>query len=186
MSKVNFSLDIETLGRSPGSVIFAIGCVPFNKYGPSDTNFYQEINIEDSRRLGFRTCPKTLTWWGEQAPEARKNLESAANTAYGVLETLCSFSTWVRSIAGEDKKNVVMWGNGSDFDNAFLVNYYARFNMDPPWFKGARCLRTIKEMYPGFEPKRTSILHNALDDAEHQARWIINILSLHAPRMLGD
>lgn len=182
MPKTNFSLDLETLGTTPGSVIFAIGCVAFDSSGAVG-QFYSVVNINDSVKHGFTVGWSTLGWWREQSPEARKHLDEAYITENGALDTLTLFSEWVTSIAG-DVKNVVMWGNGSEFDNAFLAAYYGRFCMDPPWYKGSRCLRTIKEMYPGFEPAAVGTVHNALDDAEHQGRWIARILNAHAPHML--
>ena len=69
-----------------------------------------------------------------------------------------------------------VWGNGSDFDNTIMGDFYRSYSIAPPWkFWKNRCHRTMKaiaqstfEGYAGV--RRLGTHHNALDDAMHQAR----------------
>ena len=183
MRKKNFSLDLETLGTKPGSVIFSVGCVAFDETGVT-SEYYSLIGIHNSRNAGFRVNPQTEAWWDSQPEEAQKELNLAWGSARTVDDVLDTFGEWVIETAG-DRDNVVMWGNGADFDNVLLASYYQMFGMDPPWlYTNGRCLRTLKNVFPGFEPPMIGTLHNALDDAKHQALWITNILKMYQPKLL--
>jgi hypothetical protein len=183
MSKVNMSLDLETLGTTPRSVIFSIGCVAFDATGIL-SEYYSLISIRNSQSFRFRINPQTEAWWDDQPEEAKVELNRAWETPHTVYDVLDTFGEWVVETAG-DRDNVVMWGNGADFDNVLLTAYYNVFGMDPPWkYTNNRCLRTLKNVFPGFEPPRVGTLHNALDDAKHQAAWITNILKMYQPKLL--
>lgn len=183
MTKKNFSLDLETLGTKPGSVIFSVGCVAFDETGVT-SEYYSLISIPDSRRLRFKINLQTEAWWESQDLEVRRELDRAWTDNTSVRDVLDTFGEWVIETAG-DVDNVVMWGNGADFDNVLLAAYYNVFGMDPPWrYTNSRCLRTLKNVFPGFEPPMIGTLHNALDDAKHQALWITNILKMYQPKLL--
>ena len=183
MTKTNFSLDLKTLCVTPGSVIFSIGCVAFDTTGIL-SEYYSLISIPDSRNSRFRINPQTEAWWDDQPEAAKVELNRAWETPRTVYDVLDTFGEWVVETAG-DRDNAVMWGNGADFDNVLLAAYYNGFGMDPPWdCKNGRCLRTLKNVFPGFEPPKAGTLHNAWDDAKHQAVWISNILKMYQPKLL--
>jgi exodeoxyribonuclease VIII len=50
--------------------------------------------------------------------------------------------------------------------------------MPVPWqFWNSRCYRTVKSLYPDNKLKRSGTYHNAVDDAESQARHLIELLA---------
>ena len=72
------SIDIETLGTAPGSVILTIGAVAFNRHGliPERNGilgtFYQRIDLDYSLRAGLTVDASTLRWWFSQ-PQATQD-----------------------------------------------------------------------------------------------------------------
>lgn len=158
----NVSLDIETLGRKPGCVILSIGAVVFDPdTGAEGRWFYSTIDAVDSQNEGFTLDASTVCWWLAQGDAARKGVSDAKAPVRTVLE---NFAAWLPSGA-------VVWGNGSDFDNAIVSAAYDKLGMEIPWsFRGNRCLRTLRGMFPNVSVPAVGTHHNALDDAIYQAR----------------
>lgn len=168
MSNTHIMLDIETLGTSPRSVIFAIGAVKI-KSNKIAGQFYAQPSIESGLDLGFNIQPDTLKWWMNQSEEARKQIQESSSN----LETaLNEFSHWAGA-----PNNLFMWGNGSDFDNAHLAEAYKACKLKLPWnFWNSRCFRTIKGLFPDTEsPMVVGTKHHALNDALCQSHHLIQI-----------
>lgn len=167
LTQAHISLDLETMGTSPGCAIVAIGAVRFDPYadGIADV-FYRTIDLQSCLEAGLTIDPGTLQWWMGQEDAAR----SALFKDTGMLRTaLSDFANWVSQHPGPSQ----VWGNGADFDNAILAQAYKVTGLRAPWaFWNSRCLRTIKYLAEGhpLELPRAGTHHNALDDAVYQAR----------------
>lgn len=168
-------IDLETLGRRAGCAILSIGAVAFDpktkELGPE---FYVVVNRLSCFDNGLHEDPETVAWWKNQNEEAKKILtetdggELLANALGKLTEYLSQFGI----------KQVKVWGNGSDFDNAILTNCYAAIGQNQPWsFWNNRCYRTLKCLKPEIKMLRRGTYHNALDDAKSQA--------IHALQLMG-
>lgn len=158
-------LDLETLGTRPGSVILSIGAVRFDERAVLGT-FYERVDARDAQNRGLSIDADTVLWWMAQSPEARAEIAQPGWTLPAVLE---GFTAW----AGEVDE---LWGNGASFDPVLLAAAYHVCGAVPPWqFWRERCFRTLKETFPDFKPVRAGTHHNALDDAMHQATWLLAI-----------
>ncbi len=162
----NVMLDIETMGKTSQAAIIAIGAV---KFGHTVTGrFYKIVNLQSSLDAGLEVDGDTILWWLKQDKEAQQEFLS---TAASIVDVLSAFTFWVG-------KNPVVWGNGATFDNVILTNAYKKCGMKRPWdYRSDRCYRTVRSMYPGVESVRDGIYHKAVDDAENQARTLINIFT---------
>lgn len=183
----NVMVDLETYGTKPGCPILSIGAVYFDpRTGKLGKEMYEIVNLESCLKLGLVIDPETVKWWDEQSEEARLVLELAKvnkgsyspkkqggtgrgitappNVGIGrVLDILTEF------LEPAGKKNVKVWGNGSDFDNVILAHCYQATKRDLPWeFWNNRCFRTLKAL-SALKMERTGTHHNALDDAKTQA-----------------
>lgn len=164
-------VDLETLGTRAGDVILSIGAVVFDMSGITD-EFYVAISPSDSKAMGFKAQKSTVEWWGKQAPEAQQAAFGGTETVRGALD---AFDFWLRS---QGCKDIRVWGNGADFDNALLTSAFNLVKMEPPWkFWNSRCYRTIKSQYPEIKMNRAGTHHNALDDARDQATHLLSIAS---------
>ena len=68
--------------------------------------------------------------------------------------------------------------NGAAFDNVILASAYRRNGTRQPWqFLNDRCYRTMKAQYPAVKMQRNGTHHNAVDDAESQARHLIAMMT---------
>jgi exodeoxyribonuclease VIII len=177
-------VDLETLDSVPGGVIVSIGAIFFNELGEMGRHFYQVVNVGSCIRAGLTTSDDTVDWWGRQASEVQQTLSDAYRTSKSAIlpVALQLFDDWLG-----DASDLKIWGNGSDFDNAFLIKAYQSVGRTPPWkFYNNRCYRTLKNL-PGVReavpaPKRTGVHHNALSDAEFQAEHASAILFHLGPK----
>lgn len=170
MSGSRIMVDLETLGNVPGSVICALGAVKFDTELGVYASFYERISQASCVRLGLTMDADTVLWWMQQAEAARAELWAPGR--WPLADVLTGFSMW----AGEVSE---LWGCGASFDCALLAAAYRAAAVPPPWkFWQERCFRTTKSWLRGadsLEPSRAGTHHHALDDAAHQARWLLGI-----------
>lgn len=168
---INVMLDLETTGTAPGCCILSIGACSFGIGARETTLHYNKISHADSLGAGFTDDVETLVWWKKQPEEAR--LEAFSGTTL-VDQSLYAFADYLKQF----NCDVILWGNGSDFDNTILAAAYTKLGIPIPWkFWNNRCYRTLKNMYS--EVRQLPFVgtaHKALDDARNQA--------LHAERLL--
>lgn len=151
-------LDLETLGVSPGCAIIAIGAVKFDRERVVDEFYYRP-------QWGGRLEHDTVKWWLGQSDAARSELLKPVD---GMMDQgLREFMKFLGDLP--------VWGNGSDFDNAILLDCYRRFSV-PTWsHRQNRCYRTVRNLVnvPFSPPK---IAHHAVEDARAQAVHLMEIL----------
>lgn len=151
-------IDIETLGRSPGCVIVAIGACRFDVQEVGET-FEADISPTSCQDFGLTIDAETLEWWLTQGPEARKQLMGGD----GLADALADFN---RFISDADE----LWANSPSFDLEILDAAFEACGVDAPWeFYNERDFRTIKNLGVEHGIEQDGIEHNAVDDAIHQA-----------------
>lgn len=176
-NKINVMHDIETVGTVPGSAILSIGATSFCMGTGERRKFYEKISLEDSLAEGFTQDEATRKWWSEQNSVVRAEAFSGTKTVIEVLYEYAEFLT-----GALDGDEVLLWGNGSDFDNVLVAAAYQKLQMPLPWnSRNNRCYRTLKGL-PGIpdKPQTVGAAHNALVDAVNQANHaelILNKLS---------
>lgn len=168
-------LDLETLDTQSSAVITAIGACGFDSDGylTGDVFHMKLGNWSEQQDRGRTVGGDTVAWWmsGETTPEAKAEMLTDQMRPEYVLSQFQQF-------LAEADINVQVWGNGVDFDNAILRSMYKSYGMQAPWnFRDNRCYRTINALRPRVVilPERVGVHHNALHDAEHQARCLIKI-----------
>jgi len=174
-------IDLETLGQTPGCVILSIGAVEFGA-GGLGREFYAVLNTSSCEALGLHRDADTERWWNAQGEEAQRVLGEAAEGGDHAKYALQALN---RFIFDNPARDVKIWGNGADFDNAILACAYRAAGLKPGWkFWNNRCFRTLKAQGPrSAEPARQGVYHHALDDAKHQARWAIELSESHGVRV---
>lgn len=165
----NLMLDLETLDNTPTAAIVAIGAVRFDRSGLG-AKFYRPISIEGQTDHGLTIGADTLAWWMRQSDDARAVFHSEHRLLWSAL---VDFEHFINP-------DVLIWGNGADFDNAILAHAFAALDIAQPWkFWNNRCYRTAKNLYPDIKLNRFGTHHNALDDAISQAQHLIEIANAH-------
>ena len=177
-------VDLETLGTAPGSVILSIGAVRFDVEKGLLDEFYVNIDVESSQRLGLTIDGDTVMWWLKQSDAARAKLSKGSGKDVGVA--MGEFLAW----ANRGDKDTVdeLWGNGADFDNVLLATVGRKLSEAPRYggtwsvcgtrpslYRQNRCYRTLKNLskIPFTKPV---VAHDALEDAKAQAVHLIEIL----------
>jgi hypothetical protein len=163
-------IDLETLGTRPGCVILSIGAVVFNRHsGELGPEFYMVVNRKSCQKNGLFEEQSTLDWWARQSAEARKVIAEAEAAANGLGGALIQLTAYLQKMG---KRDLLVWGCGSDFDIGILTHCYAVMKQPLPWlFWNSRCLRTLRDVAPpSHEPlRKNGVAHSAIDDARNQA-----------------
>jgi hypothetical protein len=174
-SKRQIVVDLETLSTKSNGCIVSIGAVAFSiNVGILDTFF---INIDPSscKSYGLDIDPHTINWWKEQSPEARKAWQVDPVPLDEALDKFALFY---------GDKSIPIWGFGANFDVVLLENAFnatgwneSRPAIDKfPWkFWDIYCLRTLANVL-GKRLEKTGVNHNALHDAQAEAKLILEIL----------
>lgn len=169
--KVNVMIDLETLGKRAGCKVLAIGAQVFTPAG-CEQSFYRVIDRNSQPDL--LEDPDTIAWWAKQSKEAQARLFADDIARTDLKVALAEFTAWINTLGGE----VLVWGNGADFDNPILSAAYdsvGLFQAWGPW--NGRCYRTLKGLRPDIKLVRQGVHHDALDDALSQAAHAVEILN---------
>lgn len=162
-------VDLETWGTTPGCDIRSIGAVVFDPLtGTLGDEFY--VNVSGGVGFGLTRDPSTEKWWSEQSEVARLRLEiDQVHIAGG----LGRFSDWWISQCDSDDY-IRFWAHGPHFDEAILAAVYRKVFPPVPWhYRAPRDCRTIWDAVGGVDLPMEGVEHDALDDAKHQARCVI-------------
>lgn len=166
-------VDLETWGLTPGSDIRSIGAVVFDPVaGTLGDEFY--VNVVSGNTLGLTRDPDTEKWWLDQSASAQDALAvKPVNIAVG----LARFGDWLDWLPGgacAPGPELRLWAHGSHFDEPILAAAYRAAKMTCPWhYRAPRDTRTIYEAAGGVDLPFEGTPHNALHDAKHQARCVI-------------
>jgi hypothetical protein len=168
----NISVDIETLDTTPTAKILSIGAVWFNVHTNMARSFYAEINPSTQP---LRTeSQATLDWWAQQSiPMPGISSENS------LFEVLRDFKTWLLKLGDLNDRRI--WCKGTDFDLPCLTSAFADCGLAVPWkYNAGRDLRTLLALYPKTKLSDRlphEVTHNALGDAQYQARQIRSTLT---------
>lgn len=167
-------LDLETMGTGPQAAIIAIGAVEFDiSTRQIGERFYAVIDLESAVACGGIMDASTVLWWLRQSDAARG---AFARDGEHIGVVLQRFSDWMADRGPRD--DVRVWGNGAAFDNVILASAYRNSHLPLPWgFWNDRCYRTVRAQHPTVPMRRTGTHHNAVDDADSQARHLLDVLS---------
>lgn len=178
-------VDLETLARSPDSVIISIGIVPFNlhtgEYTKEDSLHLRPDPVEQVRS-GRVIDYSTVKWWTQQDQAAREYFNKDSSTILPVgLKIIKNYFNKFIIPKLNNEKNVRVWGNGPTFDISILEHAFRQHNISIPWGYGdVRCVRTITDFNPKVKEKYKSnfsgTMHDPVDDCISQIGYISEIV----------
>jgi exodeoxyribonuclease VIII len=174
-------VDLESMGDNPDAPIVSIGALFFDpETGRTGAEFYKVISLESAMAFGGIPDAGTILWWMRKSSEARSAL--LVEDAIPLDDALLQFNDYIGENAANGPDTVQVWGNGATFDNVLLSQSYKRTGITRPWkFWNDRDVRTIVELgkaigiNPRYEIPFEGELHNALDDARHQVKYVSKI-----------
>lgn len=182
---IDVMIDIEALAKHQG-VITELGAVAFcPDSGEIYKRFYAPILISTSLGAGLKIDAATMLWWMHPAQdEARVQMciNQEMPETMGVRAALMSFAEWLKTEA-EGYRHI--WCQGMSYDFPLLSYAYHRvLGQEQPWdFRKEMCSRelfTLNATRLSLELEamggRTGTHHNALADAENQARAVAKVL----------
>lgn len=154
-------LDLETLGTDPGAAIVSIGAVRFDTSGLGET-FHRSISIESAIAAGLAVDGETLEWWLDQDPQAQQVLAGGQDLAGALVD--------FRDFYGDAEE---VWAFSPTFDCTILSAAYDAVDLERPWnYRAERDARTLAALPIAADVEHDGTVHDALDDARHQARMV--------------
>jgi hypothetical protein len=162
------TIDIETLGTSPDTVVLTIGGIKFDPMEDDGlhSEFYYRLNADEQIDMGRTVDEKTLEWWETQSEEVKAEALDT-NDRIPVEETLKALNKW---LVGVDK----IWCQGPVFDIGILENLYKQIGLHHNWpfyiIRDSRTLFSLMDKDPRKEIDFAA--HNALADAIVQSLCI--------------
>ena len=162
------TIDIETLGTSPDTVVLTIGGIKFDPMADDElhSEFYYRLDVDEQIDMGRTVDEKTLEWWETQSEEVKKEAMSPEDRV-SVEETLKALNKW---LVGVDK----IWCQGPVFDIGILENLYKQIGLHHNWpfyiIRDSRTLFSLMDKDPRKEIDFAA--HNALADAIVQSLCI--------------
>jgi hypothetical protein len=184
---LHMMVDIESLDTAPSTVICSLGAVVFDDQRMDIiTKRTWNCNWQSQLAAGRTASESTLRWWLEQEENARKQLLRRGQELTQVLFELRSF--WNMN------KPERIWANGMDFDIAALAHAYrqsepSRLGDAIPWgYNAARDLRLFRDIVPQDvfdDVAKPAVVHDALQDAEFQSRYVMVALQWLRQRATG-
>jgi len=162
------TIDIETLGTSPDTVVLTIGGIKFDPMEDDGlhSEFYYRLNADEQIDMGRTVDEKTLEWWETQSDEVKAEALDT-NDRIPVEETLKALNKW---LVGVDK----IWCQGPVFDIGILENLYKQIGLHHNWpfyiIRDSRTLFSLMDKDPRKEIDFAA--HNALADAIVQSLCI--------------
>ncbi|MGJ8522262.1 hypothetical protein R84981_000947 [Carnimonas sp. R-84981] len=149
----HLSVDIETLGTTPDSIVLSIGLVT-----DTEQELHLFLDVDQQIDAGRKFDGNTLLWWLGQSRELADSQKNAKRIA--IDQAKSHLSDFVKAHC--DVKTLV-WANSPSFDLVMLHNL---FHGRTPWnFWQERDIRTAR-MIAG--RTRATEAHSALDDAKVQ------------------
>lgn len=171
---VEVMIDIETLGE----VILSIGAVVVRDGGLAE-EFHQKIDPTSCERLGLTCDAKTALWWMAQPDDARKLAvdRTGEEELRNGIARLNHFIHQARTYF-TPRASLRVWCKGASYDFPRLEKSFELCGQSPDWkYWEQNCYRTLKNCLPHIAaPEREGVAHDALDDAKHQARHLIELL----------
>lgn len=137
-------IDIETIGKTPGSIFVSIGAVYFDmETGLTGKKFYTNVDIQSAINAGLVLDADTLLWWMKQDEDARLK---AFGLNAGAAKPI-PINTALNDLRGFVRESACVWGNGSVFDCTLLEVGYNKIGQSTPWqFWNVRDVRTFVDL----------------------------------------
>jgi len=184
MNQHHILIDIETLGRRPGSIVLSIGAVRFTWEEGIVDRYYQVIDPANAGSFNLTAEAETVAWWMQQ-DEAARAVFASGQDKVDVERALACLNRWSKGWHGIEFSTV--YGNSPAFDLSILEEIYSRCYQNPFWtYQQERCVRTELEMYKRVGVNvpavrrvvkdgvaRGMVKHHALADAEYEAELLL-------------
>lgn len=177
---IHIALDLETASTASNAAIVQLAAVC--DYG----SFNELISLFSNEKIGRHISKETMEWWSTQDSVLRRRVFSGSAE---LGEVLGRFHTWAMHLSGGDLKRIVLWGNGTEFDNVILQNAFEQFATWPFHYRNAHHLRTLLSTVPllvqesahnhfmGNNPG--NVQHDAIHDAGYQHAMVVAGLLYH-------
>ncbi|MCF0243439.1 MAG: 3'-5' exoribonuclease [Bacteroidaceae bacterium] len=140
MKHLDFTIDLETLARTPNSAIAQVAIVPWHRtaketpFSEEHTPFVANININSCLLHNMDIEPETLKWWNTQDKDVKENVFGGHQ--HDIKDVVKAIKDYVQDeMIVAEADSCCVWAQGSDFDIAILRSVFKRFNVSFPFIR---------------------------------------------------
>lgn len=172
-------MDIETMGTGADAAVISVElCVFDPKTGEVGAKAEFHSTFGAMRDIGRKFEPDTVKWWMQQDSEAQQGLfRDDADVDAGVF---CrKIGRWIENIG--EPRHLRIWAKDPTFDVMIMRSLFERCEVK--WtgrFWHEYSVRTMLLMGKALkidDVERVGFAHGALNDAVHQAKQVMNVMS---------
>lgn len=180
---IHVSVDLETASTANDAAIVQIGACCYVNGTTHKFNTY--VSLASCEAAGLDVSKETMEWWSQKDPELRKRVFSGTETIANAIDM---FIDWCNLVSPDSSNQIVLWGNGCNFDNVILKSATEKHRSWPFHYRNDHHLRTMMALVPaevqsrwhGLITSSTKLTaHDALDDAIYQHGFIMKALKYH-------
>lgn len=174
-----FVTDVETADTNyfNTGALLTIGSVAVDEESKEKVSYFYE-KLDHTQAI---KNPDTMKWWSEQSQEAYNEAFDGENR-FSHGDAASEFQFWVNSLA--DKQNAFFAANPAHFNFGWINGLFHSTGIVNPFSHRALCIRSMMYGIKGgkFGEKRgdefhkPKIPHIAIDDAEAEAKNLIDLL----------
>ena len=182
LAGVHIMVDIETVGLKPGCPVLQIAatCSVMDEEDSLSIvkTFNEHISYKDCLVHGLVPESKTFEWWSEQDADLQARVFSGTESLDNAIIKLYAWIADQRNKYNASK--FYFWSKPARFDFPILEAAIdvCNFNVYPWTHREVMDARTIFALYANSHPEPVfrGVKHDALADAEHQARYLNQLL----------
>jgi len=175
MSILNYTVDLETLGRGDNAPIIQLAIMKFDEDGDEIESLVRNVELSSLDNEGIELS--TLHFWLSQK---KKVIDSVFNSeqTYPITDCLLDLEGFILDTSTFDKDDIRIWQHSS-FDAPKISYSFKKYlkretYLKYYWFKDIRTLEVLANQ--GNRPKG-NMAHNAFIDCFEQAQWISRCLN---------
>ena len=189
LSKIDVMLDIETLGTGQNATITQIAAAAWNletgeliEFNDSTHNTFNiTVNLDLMKTEDINIDISTIKFWTKNSHNTKLFKEILNNkSSFTEKDAVFQLILWLKKLQ-EHCDDLLLWGNGSLFDNTKIINKCEYYDISYPIsFWNERDVRTIVDIYcrknniTDKEYKNSfpnENLHQAIDDVLNQIKY---------------
>jgi hypothetical protein len=178
---IHVAIDLETASTNSNAAIVQLAACTSGVGSSPEFNEY--ISLVSNERALRHISKETMEWWNTQNAALRRRVFSGTQELQDVLER---FHGWAVQISEGQTERIVLWGNGTEFDNVILQNAFECFGSWPFSYRNNQHMRTLMLTLPAdlqlqLHEKFTAanpnnVQHDAMWDARYQYHMIVHAL----------
>ena len=175
MSILNYTVDLETLGRGDNAPIVQLAVMKFDEEGDEIESLVRNVDLSTLDNEGLELS--TVKFWLSQSKEVTESVFNSQDV-YPISQCLLDLEGFIFDTSTFNRDDIRIWQHSS-FDSPKIQYAFKKYLQRETyikyhWFKD---IRTLEVLANQGRRVKGNMAHNALTDCFEQAEWISQCLN---------